>query len=194
MPPLTATARAARREDILDAATRLFSERGFGPTGIDDIGEAVGVTGPAVYRYFDSKEDLLVAVLERATEHALGLVPRARADASTPAETLRLAVEYVVDACIADRALTVLYWQEARNLPAARRRRFEAIQRKSIDEFAQVLIAVRPELSPSEARMAVHAAASLMRSIAARPSTLDVETQRRILVSMALAALMGAEP
>lgn len=194
MPTVSSSTRAARREDLLDAATRLFSERGFGPTGIDDIGEAVGITGPAVYRYFASKEDLLVAVLERASDHAAAIVPRARAEARDPAEALRLAVAYVVDACIEERALTSLYWQEARNLPATQRRRFEATQRRSIDDFAAVLLEVRPELEPSEARMAVHAAASLMRSIATRPSRLDVDAQRRILNSMAMAALLAARP
>jgi AcrR family transcriptional regulator len=48
---------------MLDAAAKLFSTRGYVDTGIDDIGEAVGVTGPAVYRHFKSKEALLVAVL-----------------------------------------------------------------------------------------------------------------------------------
>src|SRR3990172_3114367 len=41
-----------RREAILDAATHLFSARGYADTGIDDIGAAVGITGPAVYRHF----------------------------------------------------------------------------------------------------------------------------------------------
>ncbi|GMU77373.1 MAG: TetR family transcriptional regulator [Acidimicrobiia bacterium] len=194
MPPLTATARASRREEILDAATRLFSERGFGPTGIDDIGEAVGITGPAVYRYFDSKDDLLVAVLERATQHAAAIVPRARAEARDDAEALTLAVRYVADACFDERALTLLYWQEARNLSAQQRQRFEAVQRESIDDFAGVLTAVRPELSASAARMAVHAAASLMRSIATRPSSLDIDTQRHLITTMAMAALMAAQP
>ena len=39
-----------RREAILDAATKLFSVRGFTESGIDVIGEAVGITGQAVYR------------------------------------------------------------------------------------------------------------------------------------------------
>jgi AcrR family transcriptional regulator len=55
---------------MLDAAAKLFSTRGYVDTGIDDIGEAVGVTGPAVYRHFKSKEALLVAVLASTTSQA----------------------------------------------------------------------------------------------------------------------------
>ncbi|TSD40328.1 TetR/AcrR family transcriptional regulator [Rhodococcus sp. KBS0724] len=53
----------ARRAEIRIAASRLFRQRGFAQVGIDDIGAAVGVSGPAVYRYFPSKQALLAAVL-----------------------------------------------------------------------------------------------------------------------------------
>lgn len=88
--------------------------------------------------------------------------------------------------------MAVLYWQESRNLPDAEREHFERTQRELIDGFAQLLRAVRPELTPSAARMAVHGAASLMRSVATRVSTLDEDHLHQLLSSMAFAALMGA--
>src|SRR5262245_29551364 len=100
------SARQARTEEIVDAAVRLFGERGFTETGIDDIGAAVGITGPAVYRYFASKEDVLVAVVDRAVEHASGLTDVARAGSSSPEETLERLIDGAVRVCIADRALT----------------------------------------------------------------------------------------
>ena len=185
-------ARRARTEEIIDAATRLFSERGFTETGIDDIGAAIGVTGPAVYRYFASKEDLLVAVLDRAVQHAAGLAEAARDGASSADDALRRVVEGAVAVCIADRALTALYWNEARNLPTPQRRRVERAQREMIEEFADMLRAVRPELTPSEARMAVYAASSMMRSVANRATSLDEATLQEMLSSMAHAALLAA--
>jgi AcrR family transcriptional regulator len=185
-------ARIARTEAILDAATRLFSERGFTETGIDNIGAAIGVTGPAVYRYFTSKEELLVAVLDRAVQHAAGIVDTARADTASPDDLLRRAVHGAVAVCIADRALTALYWNEARNLPDRQRRRVERAQRKMIDDFADILRAVRPELTNSEARMAVYAASSLMRSVSNRATSLDEPLLQQMLSRMALAALLAA--
>lgn len=191
----TAVSRGAgRREGIIDAAILLFSSRGYVDTGIDDIGAAVGITGPAVYRHFDSKEDLLVAVLERAVQHAAGIAPRARAEATSPAETLRLFVEYSVAACIEDRALTALYWQHSSNLPSGPRDGIEQAQREMIEDFADVLRAVHPELTPSEARMAVYAASSLMRSVAQRESSLSEAHLQTLLTSMAHAALTGVSP
>jgi AcrR family transcriptional regulator len=186
------TARIARTEEILDAATRLFSERGFTETGIDEIGAAIGVTGPAVYRYFARKEDLLVAVVDRAVEHATGLAEAARAGAESTDDTLRRLIDGAVAVCIADRALTAIYWHEARYLPAPQRRRVERVQRDMIEDFADILRDTRPELTPSEARMAVYAAASLMRSVAARATSLDEATLQTMLSRMAYAALLAA--
>lgn len=179
---------------MLDAAAKLFSTRGYVDTGIDDIGEAVGVTGPAVYRHFDSKQALLVAVLERAVEHSAAIVPRVRAEATSPEDALQRLVELTVAACIADRELTAIYWHESRNLPAAPREHFERVQRKLIDEYASILRAVRPELAPSAARMTVYAASALMRSVANRESRLSEPDLQRLLATMASAALLAADP
>ena len=48
-----------RREQILAAAAELFARHGFHGVGIDDIGSAVGISGPALYRHFRSKDAML---------------------------------------------------------------------------------------------------------------------------------------
>ncbi|MFC4944150.1 TetR/AcrR family transcriptional regulator [Pseudonocardia sp. GCM10023141] len=53
----------ARRADIVAAAARLFRRRGFAGVGIDDIGAAVGITGPGVYRHFTGKQAVLAAIV-----------------------------------------------------------------------------------------------------------------------------------
>ncbi len=67
MPPLANRRVAAteRRRLIELAATRLFAERGFAATTVEDIVRAVGVTKPMLYRHFESKQELCVALLER---------------------------------------------------------------------------------------------------------------------------------
>jgi AcrR family transcriptional regulator len=55
----------ARRDELLRFALRLFAERGFDGTTIADIAEATGTAHGLVYHYFSSKNDLLLAVLER---------------------------------------------------------------------------------------------------------------------------------
>lgn len=55
------------RRAILDAAARLFIERGTGGTSIQDIAESLGLTRTAVYYYFKKKEDILQALTEDVT-------------------------------------------------------------------------------------------------------------------------------
>lgn len=54
----------ARPREILDAARELFALRGFEATRMDEVAAAVGVTKPAVYRYFPGKDRLIEALME----------------------------------------------------------------------------------------------------------------------------------
>jgi AcrR family transcriptional regulator len=66
-PPVRRLARAERRQQILDAATRAFARTGFAATSLDDIGAEAGVSHVILYRHFASKADLYRAVLDRAS-------------------------------------------------------------------------------------------------------------------------------
>ena len=96
--PMGAPARStATREAILTAAERLFGERGFSKTSLEDIAAAAGVSRPLVYRYFGDKKDLFALVMQRVLrEWNETLV--VEADRTTPgtAHTLRL----VLTACL----------------------------------------------------------------------------------------------
>jgi AcrR family transcriptional regulator len=63
--PVRRLPRAARREQILAAATRAFARAGFAATGLDDIAAEAGITRVILYRHFESKADLYQAVLDR---------------------------------------------------------------------------------------------------------------------------------
>ena len=69
MPPgsepyaAAAEPKSDRRDQLLAAAERLIAERGFLGVRLEDIGAAVGISGPAIYRHFPNKEALLVELL-----------------------------------------------------------------------------------------------------------------------------------
>jgi AcrR family transcriptional regulator len=67
-PGRARTPRAEREQQMIEAASALFSEHGFGGVSMDDIAKASGITKPMLYAYFDSKEGLFSACAEQAGE------------------------------------------------------------------------------------------------------------------------------
>jgi AcrR family transcriptional regulator len=68
VPPPTRQrlARAARVEQLLDVAERIFAERGYGATSIERLAQAAGVSRPVIYAPFGSKDGIYLACLRRA--------------------------------------------------------------------------------------------------------------------------------
>jgi AcrR family transcriptional regulator len=64
----TAVAVRARETDLLRAATRLFRERGFHATSMQDLAEALGMNRGSLYHYIESKDDLLWSILSSALD------------------------------------------------------------------------------------------------------------------------------
>src|SRR5437762_12392364 len=59
---------AARRNQILDAATKVFAEKGFHPTTIKDIAREAGIADGTIYNYFENKTALMLGILDRLNE------------------------------------------------------------------------------------------------------------------------------
>jgi AcrR family transcriptional regulator len=82
-----------RPKEILDAALKVFAERGYRNTRLEDIGEAAGVTKGAIYHYFANKEELLLRAIEHRREEAFGRIEEVLRDKTAPVSTrLRLVV------------------------------------------------------------------------------------------------------
>ena len=100
-------AKAARREEILTAARRVFAERGFRGTTIADIAEAANIALGTIYLYFPSKEAVFAALNQQLAE----LITAAVTDVPEPVsleETVRRRVGQVFDVCARNRELVRL--------------------------------------------------------------------------------------
>jgi AcrR family transcriptional regulator len=80
-----------RRAQLLDAAARLFAERGYHATSMRDIAKEVGMLSGSIYYHFDSKEEMLLAVYEQGVERIAQGVDSAVALKSEPWERLEAA-------------------------------------------------------------------------------------------------------
>jgi AcrR family transcriptional regulator len=82
-----------RRATIVEAAGRLFGERGYDATRLDDIAAAAGVTKPILYRHFDTKLALYLALLERHRDDLASFAAMIDAEEGTRDERLRAVLE-----------------------------------------------------------------------------------------------------
>jgi AcrR family transcriptional regulator len=74
-----------RPREILDAALRVFAERGYRTTRLEDVGEAAGVTKGTIYHYFANKEELLLRAIDHYHERAFGELGGMLREATGPA-------------------------------------------------------------------------------------------------------------
>src|SRR3954467_13287228 len=109
-----------RPEQILRAAAQLFAERGSRNVGVDDVGAAVGVTGPAIYRHFASKDAMLAEMLLRISERLLdggrAVVALVGAD---PRAQLRALIAFQTDFALDNPALITVQDRDLASLAEA---------------------------------------------------------------------------
>ncbi|MGH3315160.1 MAG: TetR family transcriptional regulator [Nocardioidaceae bacterium] len=101
----------ATRAALLEAATALFFERGFGGTALEDVASAAQVTRGAVYHHFANKRDLFEAVLDALETRAKERVNAATASVDDPWESALVGLDAFLEQCT-DPVYGRLVWQE----------------------------------------------------------------------------------
>jgi AcrR family transcriptional regulator len=190
-PPLPAPAwtPGSRREQILEASSRLFAERGYHAVGIDDIGAAVGIAGPSVYRHFPSKVSVLVAVCQRAAERlALGVLDALRVGRDAH-DVLRRLVGSYVDALLVSPDLRVGMSTDRAAVTGADREGLRRNQRELVAHWVRALREVHPELAAADAAVLVHAGLTVANDLARTRSVAGRPGLRAELVALVLAVL-----
>lgn len=181
----------ARKAEILEVASDLFHRAGFHSVGMDDIGQAAGVTGPAIYSHFPSKTALLAAIIERVADELVD-VGDLLADADGPAEALERLVSHHVDFALKERALISVYLREYLSLPTPDRRRIRERQHEYIDIWTEHLLALNPAMDRAEALSVLHGVFNFIDSVALYEPKLDRRRLRELLERKATALLLQA--
>jgi AcrR family transcriptional regulator len=182
-------ARPSRREQILQAAAQLFAERGSRSVGVDDVGAAVGVTGPAIYRHFASKDAMLAEMLLRISERLLAGAQQVLADAGDdPADQLAGLIAFQVDFALDNPALITVQDRDLGALAEADARQVRRLQRRYVEHWVGVLAALAPEASTAECRARAHALFGLINSTPHSGGLLSRPAMQARLTAMALAA------
>ena len=136
-------ASSARRQhvsdEILRKAGELFDERGYRECSLQDIADAVGIARPSLYHYFESKEEILGSLVERAVAVREQTVARIRELDADPLERLRTLIREVGGSTSADPVGLRLLLGAAEALPSALRRRANRSRRALFELLSDVL-------------------------------------------------------
>jgi AcrR family transcriptional regulator len=193
--------RSPRQQEFIKAAARLFSGRGYHAVGINDISAELGLSGPAIYNHYSSKEALLIAVLDDAITSHLESTRDLVSSLADPHETLRAIIDHHI-AFVFDQYENIVTWRtEFRNLPESDSHRLRYLQRLYTAEWVRTVAKLRPELDESVIRAMCDAAIALLQSptepCATDPRTRPVHTAlprkelAPLLAAMASHALLG---
>jgi AcrR family transcriptional regulator len=184
--------RESRREEILTAAAGLFARRGFHGVSIDDLGAAVGMSGPGIYRHFASKDavlsDMLLGISQRLLAEGSRLAVEA-ADAETALDAL---LRWHIGFALSHPDLITVQSRELANVPAPARRQIRRLQRLYVEEWVTVLSELAPRAPQARLRTAVHAMFGLLNSTPYSASELPADSMAGLLHTMARAALTAA--
>jgi AcrR family transcriptional regulator len=181
-----------RRAQILDAAAALFARRGFHGVSMDDIGAAVGMSGPGLYRHFSGKTAVLTEMLLRISEQlAAEGGARAVAAADAPA-ALGALLRAHIDFALGQPALITVHDRELGNVPEPARRRIRRLQRLYVEEWVTVLTEMVPHAGQPSLRAAVHAVFGLLNSTPHSAGEIADADLSELLYAMAHASLMSA--
>ena len=184
------TGRTQRRRQILHTATVLFAERGFHGVSVHDIGAACGVSGPALYKHFRGKVDVLAQSLADISDELLA-TGRARVEAADgPDARLDALIAWHIDFAVENPAYIVVQEREWSSLDDAGRDAVRRVQLAYVDLWVDTVAALRDDLDRAEARVAVQATFGLLNSTP-HSARISEPRLRRRLARMARAALLG---
>jgi AcrR family transcriptional regulator len=185
---------ASRRDQLVAEAARLFAVRGFHGVSLSDLGAAAGISGPAIYKHFASKDAVLAEVLVGISERLLGGAQSVLAESASSAEALDRLISAHVDFAVTRPELIRVHDRDLANLSEPEARRVRRLQRAYVEIWVAVLRECLPHLSVDEARTRAHAVFGLLNSTPHSAGRSRSAHTRELLQRMALAALTAPGP
>lgn len=191
MATARATGKARTRRRFLDAAARLFAERGFHAVSIGELGAAIGVSGPALYRHFPSKEAMLEEILLGTSEYLLqGVQDIVETPHESDEELLAEFVDFHLEFALAHRDVIRVQDRELGTLPEDANRRVRMLQRQYLNLWVEVVNRIRPEVPVAHLQIVMHAVFGLLNSTSHNADIADSDDVREILTTASLRVLL----
>ena len=175
---------AHRKAQLAEAAAELFGRHGYHAVSVNDIACAAGVTGPAVYRHFGSKQDMLAHVLITGLE----VFDQVTADA-VAAGGLPELLTAVAALAVERREVTALWRWQGAHLGRPEQTTIRRAGARIMDRWSAALLAARPDLAAEDADLLCWAALSVFGSISVHHLSVPRKRFERLLTGLASAVL-----
>lgn len=187
-------AKQRKRKEILSAAAHMMAEVGFARVRLGDVGAAVGISGPGLYRYFASKEvllsEILIDISTRLLDGAIEIINRHKAQGGAdPVTVIGELIDFHVDTCINEPDHIRVQERERWNLVEVDSAKIRSLQRSYMNLWTDILQQAEPELDRATARMRVQLTAGLIASSRYVHHWADHEQLRDLLRGMARNAI-----
>jgi AcrR family transcriptional regulator len=153
----------SRQAMILAAAKDLFYERSFAAVGVDEIGQRAGVTGPAIYRHFRGKDEILSTLFDDAIDRLMEAT--AVSDEDPWVELSNLARGHAVFT-LSERKLAGVKLREERSLEEPFRRGLHRRERRYVERWIACMQRCYPDRDVHELTTATHVALGALNSVA----------------------------
>lgn len=180
----------SREEQILSAAEELFHERGFSGVGVAEIGKRAGIAPSAIYRYFDSKDEILGALFERAADVLLHQVDQ---PADDPLEDLRNLTAAHLRFAEEHYKLAAIWALDVRSLTGTHLRSFRRREHAYADRWLHTLATCVPDRSREELTIVLRGIWALLMSGSVNATRSQRDTGQ-VLVELAMGALERLVP
>lgn len=155
-------AETSKYEALLNESMRLFNLKGYRDTSMEDIAAAVGMPASGIYKYFSGKSDILAAAFRRAADRLSAELYAIVSTVADPEEALTTIIDAYVARSFDQPELDYVYYTERLNMTVADQKILRNLQRSNVEAWVDLLVDIRPDWTPGQARFAVHAAMSLV--------------------------------
>ncbi|WP_193045621.1 TetR/AcrR family transcriptional regulator [Mycolicibacterium baixiangningiae] len=180
--------RGSRRKLLLDAAANLFLHHPYDSVTVGMVATEAGISGPGLYRHFQNKQALLIAVVEEGLQE-LHQFARATVDSEPdPRAALETIVDFHVRSVITDPPRSLIFLKNEYALPDAERRKVRREMNLYAQEWVLLVMQLRPDLSEPQARLLTQAVFSMLNSVATLNKGLN---QEDIVATMSTAAIQA---
>ena len=128
-----------RYEEVLSISARLFREKGFRATSMEDISREMGLTKAALYYYIESKHDLLYQICDSAITHLIEGVREIATMPGTPEERLIRLIRWHVNMFSANGDIMNVYLADEGELPEEKREHMRALSREFEGVYRKIM-------------------------------------------------------